>query len=193
MICLCRSSVSFRHPAGFGRLCGAQPHPRGYVCLSSARRARDSAVRRGLDACAARSPTLTRELLGLSFSALRARDSAVRRTWDACAARSPTLTRELLGLSFSALRARDSAVRRTWDACAGAQPHPHSRVTRFIFFCPAGTRLRRPAEFGTPVRRAARRGRLWGYAPFSAPLASPPKHPLRKAFSFRKTARATRL
>ena len=36
----------------------------------------------------ARSLTLTRELLGLSFSALRARDSAVRRTWDACAARS---------------------------------------------------------------------------------------------------------
>ena len=29
-----------------------------------------------------------------------------------------------------------------------------------------------------PARRAARRGRLWGFAPFSAPLASPPKHPL---------------
>ena len=28
-----------------------------------------------------------------------------------------------------------------------------------------------------PARRAARRGRLWGCAPFSAPLASPPKHP----------------
>ena len=43
-------------------------------------------------------------------------------------------------------------------------------------------RFRRPAEFGTPARRAARWGRLWGYAPFSAPLASPPKHPLRRAF-----------
>ena len=29
------------------------------------------------------------------------------------------------------------------------------------------------------MRRAARWGRLWGYAPFSAPLASPPKHPQR--------------
>ena len=48
------------------------------------------------------------------------------------------------------------------------------------FCCPAGTAFRLPAKFGTPVRRAARRGRLWGYAPFSAPLASPPKHPLRK-------------
>ena len=47
-------------------------------------------------------------------------------------------------------------------------------------------RFRRPAEFGTPVRRAARRGRLWGYAPFAAPLASPPKHPQRKfSTSFR--------
>ena len=31
--------------------------------------------------------------------------------------------------------------------------------------------------FGPPTRRAARRGRLWSCAPFSAPLASPPKHP----------------
>ena len=45
------------------------------------------------------------------------------------------------------------------------------------FFCPAGTEFRPPAKFGTPARRAARWGRLWGYAPFSAPLASPPKHP----------------
>ena len=53
---------------------------------------------------------------------------------------------------------------------------------RFEIFCPTGLLFRRPAKFGTPARRAARRGRLWGYAPFSAPLASPPKHPLR-AFS----------
>ena len=32
--------------------------------------------------------------------------------------------------------------------------------------------------FLPPARRAARRGRLWGFAPFSAPLASPPNHPL---------------
>ena len=30
--------------------------------------------------------------------------------------------------------------------------------------------------FGPPPA-GARRGRLWGCAPFSAPLASPPKHP----------------
>ena len=50
--------------------------------------------------------------------------------------------------------------------------------------------FRRPAAFGTPARRAARRGRLWGYAPFSAPLASPPKHPQRSAFNFHQTTRA---
>ena len=45
--------------------------------------------------------------------------------------------------------------------------------------------------FGPPARRAARRGRLWGFAPFSAPLASPPKHPL-QVFSYRAFARAAR-
>ena len=40
------------------------------------------------------------------------------------------------------------------------------------------------AAFGTPSRRGARRGRLWGCAPFSAPLASPPKHPLRFSTTF---------
>ena len=59
--------------------------------------------------------------------------------------------------------------------------------------CPSGTGFHPPAVLGTPARRAARRGRLWGYAPFSAPLASPPKHPLRKVFNFHKLARATRL
>ena len=49
-----------------------------------------------------------------------------------------------------------------------------------VFGCPSGTEFHLPAKFVTPVRRAARWGRLWGYAPFSAPLASPPKHPLRK-------------
>ena len=62
-----------------------------------------------------------------------------------------------------------------------------------VFFCPSGMCFRRPAEFGTPVRRAARRGRLWGYAPFSAPLASPPKHPQRETINNPSAARATRL
>ncbi len=42
------------------------------------------------------------------------------------------------------------------------------------------------------MRRAARRGRLWGYAPFSAPLASPRSTP-KRVLNFHKTARATRL
>ena len=58
--------------------------------------------------------------------------------------------------------------------------------------CPSGTAFRPPAKFETPVRRAARRGRLWGCAPFAAPLASPPKHPLRGLSNFRRVARATR-
>ena len=52
--------------------------------------------------------------------------------------------------------------------------------------CPAGTWFRPPAKFGTPVRRAARRGRLWGFAPSAAPLASPPEHPLRGFSTFAK-------
>ena len=102
----------------------------------------------------------------------------------------------------------------------------------FDFFCPSGTAFRPLAKLGTPARRAARRGRLWGFARQSdaklrfaglgrhrrhrrraerhgyqsltarqsrdlllisgrvgctntlAPLASPPKHPLREVFSF---------
>ena len=63
-----------------------------------------------------------------------------------------------------------------WDAFAARD----FACAACVFCCPSGTALRPPAELGTPVRRAARWGRLWGYAPFSAPLASPPKHPLRK-------------
>ena len=48
------------------------------------------------------------------------------------------------------------------------------------FFCPSGTAFRPPANFGPPTRRAARWGRLWGFAPSAAPLASPPEHPLRR-------------
>ena len=42
--------------------------------------------------------------------------------------------------------------------------------------CPAGTRAFLFMLFGPPPA-GARRGLLWGCAPFSAPLASPPKHP----------------
>jgi len=45
---------------------------------------------------------------------------------------------------------------------------------------PPGVIVRRLAKFGTPARRTARWGRLWGFAPFAAPLASPPKHPQEK-------------
>ena len=44
------------------------------------------------------------------------------------------------------------------------------------FLCPAGTEAIFYLLFGPPPA-GARRGRLWGCAPFSAPLASPPKHP----------------
>ena len=50
------------------------------------------------------------------------------------------------------------------------------------FLLPFGHVIPPSGGVGTPVRRAARRGRLWGYAPFSAHLASPPKHPLKKGF-----------
>ena len=86
-----------------------------------------------------------------------------------------------------ALRARSSTPDRRLGRLRGVRfrlcgAHFASPAGAIGFFCPAGTEFRPPAELGTPARRAARWGRLWGYAPFSAPLASPPKHPLR-AFS----------
>ena len=78
--------------------------------------------------------------------------------------------------------------RGVWGACAaGAFAFPAG--ARAVY-CPAGTGGSPSGEVGTPARRAARWGRLWGYAPFSAPLASPPKHPLRGAFNFLSVARA---
>ena len=79
--------------------------------------------------------------------------------------------RELI--RFAALWARSSTPDRRLGRLRGVRLF-------FDFFCPAGTAFRPPAKFGTPARRAARWGRLWGYAPFSAPLASPPKHPQRE-------------
>ena len=64
----------------------------------------------------------------------------------------------------------------------GNRRFPRRHKLNIIFFLPCGHRVSPSGDVGTPARRAARWGRLWGYAPFSAPLASPPKHPLR-AFS----------
>ena len=63
----------------------------------------------------------------------------------------------------------------------------------FDFFCPSGTAFRPLAKLGTPARRAARRGRLWGFAPCAAPLASPPKHPAGRSFQFPWSNEGTRL
>ena len=62
---------------------------------------------------------------------------------------------------------------------------PVRRGMRFDLL-PFGLGVFRLQAIGTPARRAARWGRLWGCAPFAAPLASPPKHPQRKfSTSFR--------
>ena len=58
-----------------------------------------------------------------------------------------------------------------WDACAARDFASPARGKNHC--CPAGKAFRRPAKFGMPVRRAARRGRLWGSAPFAAPLHPP--------------------
>ena len=55
LTCLCRSSVRFCRPAALGHLPGVAAPERHQVYLFSALRARDSAVRRSWDACAARS------------------------------------------------------------------------------------------------------------------------------------------
>ena len=47
----------------------------------------------------------------------------------------------------------------------------------FSIIMPFGRDIFRLQAIGTPARRAARWGRLWGCAPFAVPLASPPKHP----------------
>ena len=54
------------------------------------------------------------------------------------------------------------------------------QVAKFLgvlLFCrPSGMGFRRSAKFGTPARRAARWGRLWGCAPFFILM---PNHALR--------------
>ena len=84
-----------------------------------------------------------------------------RRVWCACR-RAIYVHHELIFCCPSAL---GFAPGEAWDACAvGNLGSPYS----WSLCCPSGTRFRRPAEFGTPVRRAARRGLLWGYAQQSA-------------------------
>ena len=84
-------------------------------------------------------------------------------------------------LSIAALRARGSALRRSLGRLCGVRFRLPGEGCSFGSCSPAGMAFSPSGEVWTPVRRAARRGRLWGSAPFSAPLASPPKHPLRGA------------
>ena len=58
-------------------------------------------------------------------------------------------------------------------------------------FRPAGREVFSFCSIGR-LRGGRQGGRLWGFAPFSAPLASPPKHPL-QIFNYRAFARAARL
>ena len=97
-----------------------------------------------------------------------------------------------------ALRARELFCYGTWAPAQRAAIHgghyirvciatPSRRVKPGLsferrFLCPAGTAAFLFLLFGPPPA-GARRGRLWGCAPFSAPLASPPKHPA-LAFQF---------
>ena len=77
-------------------------------------------------------------------------------------------------LLFSVLRARGFAVRRGFGRLPGVE------LAFCYYFLSSGHGVSPSGEVGTPVRRAARRGRLWGSAPFAAPpLHPPPKHPLR--------------
>ncbi len=76
--------------------------------------------------------------------------------------------------------ARYSAIRRSLGRLRGARVRlPAWGLSSLL---PFGHVIPPFGGVWTPARRAARWGRLWGYAPFSAPLASPPKHPLRRAF-----------
>ena len=81
-------------------------------------------------------------------------------------------------LNLSALRARNFRLNGDWDACAAGN-FTCRAGEHLSALLPFGYGISPSGEDGTPVRRAARWGRLWGCAPFAAPLASPPKHPRR--------------
>ena len=70
-------------------------------------------------------------------------------------------------------------LRGARQACAHAVCGWKSKKSRLHSFCTLRARgLSLCLLFWPPARRAARRGLLWGFAPFQAPLASPPKPPL---------------
>ena len=87
---------------------------------------------------------------------------------------------------FCALRARRpfficclGRLRRGGETFAARLQEKAKRGLSFErgFLCPAGAGAFLFLLLWPPARRAARRGRLWGCAPFTAPFASPPKHP----------------
>jgi len=67
-------------------------------------------------------------------------------------------------ISIVALRARGSALRRSFGRLYGVRFRLPGEGCSFGSCCPAGTAFSPSGEVGTPVRRAARRGRLWGCA-----------------------------
>ena len=81
-------------------------------------------------------------------------------------------------LSIAALRARGSALRRSLGRLCGVRFRLPGEGCCFGSCSPAGMAFSPSGEVWTPVRRAARRGRLWGCAPFSAPLHPPRSTPL---------------
>ena len=142
---------------------------------------------------------------GNPFCFPAALDSALRRGLDACPAAARRDCAELI--LFTALRAWCFACRRSLGRLPGAgQRGPVRGCAR------QSDAKHRVAGLGRH-RRYGRRAERHGYQSLTArqsrdlllisgrvdcvntpaPLASPPKHPLRKVFNFHKMARATRL
>ena len=72
-----------------------------------------------------------------------------------------------------------------WDACAARDFAREARINS-LFLPPCGRGVSPSGEVWDACAARGKVGRLWGYAPFAAPLASPPKHPQRKfSASFR--------
>ena len=63
-------------------------------------------------------------------------------------------------------------------------------LTKFCFFLPFGHDVSPSGEVLDACAARGRGGSARGCAPFAAPLASPPNHPLRGAFNFLSVARA---
>ena len=95
-------------------------------------------------------------------------------------------------LNLSALRARNFRLNGDWDACAAGN-FTCRAGEHLSALLPFGYGISPSGEDGTPVRRAARWGRLWGCAPFAAPLASPPEHPPKRGHQHPLCCEGTRL